>query len=285
MSTGAGWQVEELKRAAEDRGWDVVMLSPTRFSVTLPEIDLSIQGRTVTDCDAVLVRSVPLGSLEQVVFRLDVLYALESSGIPVVNRPFTIERTVDKFYTSVVLSGIGLPTPKTVVVERLSDAMEYFDQLGGDVVVKPVFGSNGVGIVRIRDKDEAYRVFKGFQLLRYVFYMQEFVPHGDYDVRVFWANGDVVSAMKRLSGGWKNNIHQGGKPEYYRVDDELRAVCGKIAEVFKADYLGIDLLFSEDGRMYVIEVNGIPGWRGLQSITDVNIAGEILRCIEKRKLL
>ncbi|MCD6420438.1 MAG: RimK family alpha-L-glutamate ligase [Synergistetes bacterium] len=285
VSSGVGWQVEELRRVAEGKGWSVVFLHPASFSIGLPCFDVKNVEQVASNCGAILVRSVPLGSLEQVIFRLDALYALESMGIPVVNSPFTIERTVDKLYSSIALSKMGIPTPKTVVVEKVSDAMNYFEQLGSDVIVKPIFGSNGVGVIRVRNKDEAYRIFKGFQLLRYVFYMQEFIPHGNYDIRVFWACGKVVSAMRRVSDGWKNNISQGSSPERYKVNNEMAEVCERVAETFKADYVGIDFLISESNRIYVLEVNGIPGWKGLQSITDVNIASEILRCVEKRKAL
>ncbi len=282
ISSGRGWQSEELGRSARRRGWDVDFLSPRRFSVFLPDLSIGNDIKSLQDYDAFLVRVIPFGSLEQIVFRLDALYALEMMGKPVVNSAFTIERTVDKLYTSMVLSKNGILTPRTVAVERFSEAMRWFKLLGGDVVVKPLFGSNGLGIIRVDSEDLAHRIFRSLELGRYAFYIQEFIPHRCQDIRVFLAGGRIVSAMMRKGISWKTNIHQGAIPIPWEVPHDIAELCLKIGKLFKADYLGVDLLFSEDGALYVLEVNGIPGWRGLQSVTKENIADAILDCVEKK---
>jgi len=282
VSSGRGWQSEELFRRALEKGWEVYFFPPRRFSLHLPDNDVWSELEKLK-VDAILVRSVPFGSLDQIIFRIDALYLLEMQGIPVVNSPWTIERTVDKVYSSMLLSTAGIPTPRTAVCERFSDAMEWFKRLGGDVIVKPIFGANGVGIVRVSDIDMAHRVFRALQLTRSVFYIQEFIPHRDEDIRVFVAGGEIVAAMLRKGSAWKTNIYQGGKPIKYDLPRELEEMCLKISSMFKADYLGVDLMFSESGELYVLEVNGIPGWRGIQSVSKRNIADAILSCVEKKK--
>lgn len=282
ISSGKGWQSEELRDAALRRGWEAHFLPPKAFSVFLPAFKMVNSEIDVLGYDAFLVRSIPFGSLEQIVFRLDALYLLEMLGKPVVNSPFVIEKTVDKLYTSMLLSKNGIPTPKTVVVERFSDAMVWFKALGGDVVVKPLFGSNGLGIVRVNDEDMAHRVFRVLELGRYVFYMQEFIHHNNEDIRVFVTGDGILSAMIRRGSSWKTNIYQGATPLPLDPPKEIKELCLFILSLLKADYLGIDLLLSEDGKLYVIEVNGIPGWRGLQSVTKVRIADVILSCVEKK---
>jgi glutathione synthase/RimK-type ligase-like ATP-grasp enzyme len=122
-------------------------------------VTLDAAGHNLHDCDAVLVRGIPRGSLEQVVFRVDSLHLLERAGVRVVNPARAIERTVDKLYTSGLLAGAGLLTPRTVACERRDDALAAFEELGGDVIVKPLFGSMGLGMTRVDDPDVAYRVF------------------------------------------------------------------------------------------------------------------------------
>lgn len=282
ISSGKGWQSEELKDAALNRGWQVDFISPRALVLFLPSFRFEGSGFDLGEYDAYLVRSIPTGSLEQIIFRLDVLYALEMTGKPVVNPPFVIEKTVDKLYTSMLLAREGILTPKTVAVERFSDAIKWFKLLGGDVVVKPLFGSNGIGIMRVDNEDLAHRVFRYLELGRYVFYLQEFVPHGNRDIRVFMANGEIVSAMIRKGESWKTNVYQGAIPIPFAVPKDVEEVCLRIFRLFKADYLGIDLLFSESGELFVLEVNGIPGWRGLQSVTEKRIADTILDCVERR---
>lgn len=282
VSSGKGWQSEELKDAALRRGWQVEFLSPKAFSISLPDFTVENSASNALSYDAFLVRTIPIGSLEQIVFRLDVLYLLEMLGKPVINSPFVIEKTVDKLYTSMLLSKNGIPTPKTAVAESFSDAILWFEALGGDVVVKPLFGSNGIGIIRVDSKDMAHRIFRALELGRYVFYIQEFIPHRDEDIRVFVAGGKVVSAMLRKGNSWKTNIYQGAVPIPFDPPQNLRELSLFISELLKADYLGIDFIFSEDGKLYVLEVNGIPGWRGLQSVTEERIADVILDCVERR---
>ena len=283
ISPEKGWQNEQLKKAAEKRGWEVSFLHPRRFSVSLPNITIENNDLSVYKYDAFLVRNIPFGSLEQIVFRLDVLYTIEETGAMVVNSAFTIEKTVDKLYSSLLLSKNGISTPKTIVAERFVDAMRFFRELGGDVVIKPLFGSNGIGIMRINSEDMAYRIFKALQLARYTFYIQEFIPHNCQDIRVFLIKGKIVSAMIRKGNSWKTNIHQGAEPKFYKVSDDIEVLCLKVGKLFKADYLGIDIVISEYGDLYVIEANGIPGWRGLQSVTKENIANTILQCFERKK--
>ncbi len=159
--------------------------------------------------DVVFVRAIPSGSLEQVIYRMDALRILEQEGVRVVNSARAIERGVDKYYTAALLEEAGLPTPRTVVSERFDDALAAFDELGGDVVVKPLFGSEGRGMVRVSDVDSAYRAFRALELGRYIYCVQAYIPHGLEDIRVFVVGDRVIGAMIRRGTHWKTNAAQG----------------------------------------------------------------------------
>jgi ribosomal protein S6--L-glutamate ligase/tetrahydromethanopterin:alpha-L-glutamate ligase len=204
---------------------------------------------------------------------VDALHRLENAGVRVINPPTVIERTVDKYYTSALLEDAGLPTPRTVVTEQFSDAMHAFRELGGDVVVKPIFGSEGRGMTRVSDPDTAYRVFRALELGRYVYYLQEFIPHRQQDIRVFVIGGQAVAAMVRRGETWKTNVAQGARSTALVPGDELTQLSIRAADVLGADYAGVDILPTEDGNYTIIEINGIPGWRGLASATGINVAG------------
>src|SRR5687767_162306 len=118
--------------------------------------------------DAVIARIIPHGSLEQIIYRVDALHWIEDRGVPVMNSPRAIERTVDKFYTSALLREAGLPTPETVVCERAADALAAVEAFG-DAVIKPIFGSMGLGLVRVSDVEVARRVIKPLEQARAVF--------------------------------------------------------------------------------------------------------------------
>ncbi len=268
------WHVQRLSAALESRGAESHMLPATRFhSRIAAQPKVSVRGYSIDDYDAVIVRKVPGGTPEQVFYRMDVLHRLEDMGVRVINPAKSIERAVDKYYTSTLLEDAGISTPRTVVTERFREAMEAFQELGGDVVVKPLFGSLGEGMTRISDEEIAYRIFRALERVDSVFYIQEFIPHGGMDLRAFVIGDEVVASMRRRSEGWKTNISAGGRAEAYDLEEELVEVSLKAARAIGLEYTGVDLLRSEeDGRAYVVELNSTPGWQGLQTVTDTNIA-------------
>jgi len=240
---------------------------------------LAAAGTPLESCDAVLMRIIPRGSLEQTIFRVDALHRLEGLGVPVLNPARAIERTVDKFFTSALLEDAGLRTPRTVVAERFDDAMAAFHAMG-DVVVKPLFGSNGRGLVRVSDEEIAYRVFRALELERAVYYVQEAIPHEGRDLRVFVLGERVLAAMWRSADGWRTNIARGGRAARAELPPALADLSLAAARAVGADYAGVDLLPTANGDVHVLEVNGIPGWRGLQEATRIDVAGAIVEHLE-----
>jgi RimK family alpha-L-glutamate ligase len=279
-STG-GWHARRLERALTARGHDCGFAPVTRM-VGRVEGDVDVRSREVAlhDYDVVLVRGIPRGSLEQVVFRVDVLHALAAAGVRSVNSAQAIERTVDKFLASTLLARAGLPTPRTVACERRTDALEAFAELGGDVIVKPLFGSMGFGMVRVDDHDVAQRVFRALELERAVYYLQETLPHAGRDVRALVVGEQVVAAIERSSDGWRTNLARGGRARPVRLDAEQERLCVPAAAALGADYAGVDLVRAPGGGDYVLEVNGIPGWQGVERATGVDVAAALAEHLE-----
>ena len=162
--------------------------------------DVAVRSRDVSldECDAVIVRGIPRGSLEQVIFRVDALHAREARGVTCVNGPRARERHIDKFLASALLARAGVSTPRTVACERSDDALEAFEELGGDVIVKPLFGAMGAGMTRVDDADVAHRVFHALELERAVYYLQETLAHDGRDLRALVVGGRVLAAIERL---------------------------------------------------------------------------------------
>jgi RimK family alpha-L-glutamate ligase len=236
--------------------------------------------QSLDGCDAVIVRGIPRGSLEQVIFRVDALHALEARGVRCVNGPRVIERTVDKFLASALLGRAGVPTPRTIACERVEDALEAFEELGGDVIVKPLFGSMGAGMTRVDDPDVAYRVFHALSLERAVYYLQEALPHDGRDLRALVVGGRVLAAIERVGSGWRANLARGARARAAELSAEQERLCLAAADALGVDYAGVDLLRAADGREYVLELNGIPGWRGLQEATGADVAAALVERVE-----
>jgi RimK family alpha-L-glutamate ligase len=270
-----------LTDALAARGHESCLVPVTRMLGRI-DGDVAVRSRDVSldSCDAVIVRGIPRGSLEQVIFRLDALHALEARGVTCVNGPRAIERTVDKFLASALLARAGVATPRTIACERAEDALEAFEQLGGDVIVKPLFGSMGAGMTRVEDADVAHRVFHALELERAVYYLQETLPHDGRDLRALVVGGRVVAAIQRVGSGWRANLARGARAQATELSAEQERLCLEAAEVLGVDYAGVDVLRAADGREYVLELNSIPGWRGLQEATGADVAGALIEHME-----
>jgi RimK family alpha-L-glutamate ligase len=279
-STG-GWHAERLERAFSARGHACAFAPVTRI---VGRIDGGFAARSrdvaLDECDVVVVRGIPRGSLEQIVYRVDALHALVAAGVRVVNDPFAIERAIDKFLASALVAAAGVPTPRTVACERAEDALEAFDELGGDVIVKPLFGSMGFGMARVEDRDVAARVFRALEIERAVYYLQETVPHDGVDVRALVVGSSVIAAIERVGEGWRANLARGARARPIALDASRAALCVRAAAALGVDYAGVDLLRSADGRDVVLEVNAIPGWHGVEAATGVDVAAALVAHLE-----
>jgi RimK family alpha-L-glutamate ligase len=277
---GGDWHARRLAGALRARGAEVATfaLPDCRFDTTAAH-GVVLSGPTHPTCgarlpDAVLVRSIGAGNLEQITFRLGILHALEALGVRVWNRAQAIERAVDKSTATFRFKHAGLPVPPTVTVEGRARAAAAVARLGLPAVSKPLFGAQGVGIRRL----EASTDLPAPEDVGDVYYMQALV--GDRgptyeDWRVLVSGSRVVAAMARRSASWITNVHQGGRPVAHVPDSEMAGLaCAAMAAV-GADYGGVDLIRGADGRLAVLEVNTSPAWRGLQTVTPVDIAAAV----------
>ena len=283
-ATGS-WHTRGLTSALTARGHDVLAIPATRLRSEIgPDGGVHILGPEDVRLDALdllIVRGLPRGSLEQVIFRMDALHVLAAQGVRCVNGPRAIEKTVDKSWAGAVLAMYGIPTPPTIVCERYDDAMRAFAQLGGDVVIKPLFGAMGNGIARVEDRDVAHRVFRALELERAVYYVQRTVaPAGRRNLRVLVVAGEVVGAMERVTDSWRANIARGATARAVALGETERSLALAAAAALEADVAGVDLLVAPDGEVVVLEVNGIPGWQALQSVCAEDLTSRVIDACE-----
>jgi RimK family alpha-L-glutamate ligase len=277
LSGGSGWHVRDLARAAThlEHTVDVLDFRNLRAGV-------GVADDSFAHYDAVIVRTMPAGSLEQVVFRMDVLHRAQANGIRIVNSPAALEACVDKYLATAKLDAAGLPVPPTVVCQDAEAALDAFHALGGDVVVKPLFGAEGRGLMRVSDPELAWRTFRTLELSQAVLYLQQFVRHPGWDLRVFVVGGRVLAAMRRYANdGWRTNVSLGGRAEAVTLNaDEVKLALAAAAAV-GAEVAGVDLLPTPSGERIVLEVNGVPGWRALAAACNLDVASAVIRYVAK----
>ena len=281
LVSGPGWHVQDLIRASKAVG---VGFDPVPFPKVVGRVEtgrarIEAGGIDLTSVDGVLVRMMPPGSLEQVIFRMDALHRLEVAGVPVLNPPRAVEAAVDKYLALAKLEAAGLPVPETWVGESAAEALGAFEALGGDVVVKPLFGSEGRGLVRVSDPELALRTFRTLERLGCVLYVQRYVRNPGYDVRAFVLGGRVLGSIRRHAarGEWRTNVAVGGRPEACPLGPEAGRLALRSARAVGAVMAGVDLLPDLDsGGWTVLEVNAVPGWKALGASTGVDVAAAIL---------
>ncbi len=204
---------------------------------------------------------------------------MEAAGKVVVNPARAIEAAVDKYLASAKLAAAGLRTPRTIVCQTVDEAMNAFADLGGDVVLKPLFGAEGRGITRLNDEALAQRAFSLLVQLGAVLYLQEFIAHDGYDVRVLLV-GEKLWAMRRRNAlDWRTNVSRGATAEPMELDDETVEMARRAVAAIGAPVAGVDLLPGRDGALYAIEVNAVPGWQALSRVLQVDVARHVLEFV------
>jgi tetrahydromethanopterin:alpha-L-glutamate ligase len=283
----AGWHGRVLRRAFRARGIAAkyVRFTECRFDPSNGS-GLFIPGFSEQLPDAVFVRSIPVGTFEQITLRLSMLHALRELGVPVYNDARVIERSVDKAMTTFLLRHHGVPTLPTWVTESRSAARRVLLReaaRGNELVSKPLFGSQGKGLQRlgtgmdVPDENEANGVW----------YLQRFLDSGEgcwHDWRVLVAGGRPIAAMLRRGATWVTNVAQGARAEAVEADGALAELAVAAAGAVGADYAGVDLMRNATGSWYVIEVNSIPAWQGLQRVARLDIAAALVKDLATRYL-
>lgn len=273
-----GWHGEQLKQAFAKRGLEAVYIPLVDCSLQLAQHQAAEIRIPLFDGGlppAAFVRGVTGGTLQQVITRLNILHMLQQSNVLIYNQPKAIERTVDKAMTSFLLHKNEVATPATWVCESRAQA-ESIRQIAAQnhqqLVIKPLFGSQGVGVRKLLAHEPL--PVPMLQYIDGVYYLQQLIetakePH---DYRVFIINGRVVAAMKRTGASWVNNVAAGAQCEAVEVNEDMATLALKAAAAVDIDYCGVDIIQSNTGEYYVLEVNSIPAWKGLQSATNINIA-------------
>jgi len=275
-----GWHGRVLAKAFRARDVEPVFvalqdclidLSHEKPQIKIPYFDENPQGA--------FVRGIASGTLQQVITRLNILHILEIQGVKIFNSGRAIERTVDKGMTSFLLNRAGIATPATWLCESRNQAHLIIQtQLTkSKLVIKPLFGSQGRGIKLLEQHSKLPLPMDDF--VDGVFYLQQFVETGtvNHDFRVLVVKDQAIAAMRRSGDGWLNNVAQGARCEEVS-DNDILALAEKAAKVLDIDYCGVDIIRDKNGKLWVLEVNSIPAWYGLQGVVKNKINQLLVDC-------
>lgn len=275
VAQAGGWHGQALAQAFARRGWQACMVSLDSCAVSIidQQVQVHIPGLLHASPIA-FVRGVAAGTTQQIITRLNLLHTLKRQGMTIYNSAQSIETTVDKSMTSQRLAAQGIATPSTWVCEHRATAHAWMQQAmdaGKALVIKPLFGSQGKGVRLIQQRQDF--ALPQDRFVDGVYYLQERIETGEnqHDYRVFVVNDKVVAMMQRKGSDWLHNVARGA--QCVPCDEADVAELGlRATQALEIHYAGVDLIRDQDGKLWVIEVNSIPAWRGLQSITRLDIA-------------
>jgi len=282
LATEKSWHFRDMRRAAKkitQLGRSEVEVQACGFGGIAGGL-LANRANFSLNADVIFARLMPAGTLEQIVFRMDLLQRLMLSGVPVINPPKAIEVCVDKYLCLAKLAAAGLPVPDTQVSQTYDQALLDFERLGGDVVVKPIFGSMGRGLERLTNVAQAEDCFEYLIDRGAVVYQQRFVPHGGGDLRLFVIDQRVWAMRRKATSGWITNISQGGQGVIHQPTDQEIDLALRATRAVGATIAGVDLLYDETtGQGSVIEINASVGWKEISRVLEVDFAEEVLLSI------
>ena len=275
----SSWHVAEMLKACSHENISGVVVDWRTLGGSADDHGERFWPECLYQANAVLVRNMPSGTLEQVISRMDILARISETGKVVLNHPKSLEAAIDKYITVTRLLDAGIPVPPTAIIQSHADLQSITEEYDGNVVLKPIFGSNGQGLVQFRNTTTQ---LPSFFLKTGVCVAQRHIANEGWDVRILII-GSEAYAMKRIAtdGEWRTNISQGGRAEPFTPPVEWVQLARSAAQALGVKIAGVDLMLGNDGSIWILEVNAVPGWRALQTVTEKNISAAVLNVIRQ----
>ena len=259
-----------LEKEASNLGHDTIMLD-----AKITQVNTDSKKEDYDLGDVVLERCVSY-------FRgLHFTSALEFMDIPVINKFEVAHVCGNKMFMTLLLKKYNIPTPKTYFSFSSESAAENLEKVGYPLVIKPVIGSWGRGVMPIKDKDTMDAVFEIRDITDSphdrIYYLQELVERPPRDIRVITVGDRSIAAMyRKSSGGFKTNIALGADPEICEITNEMEDMAAKASKAMGGGILGVDMMEDDKNGLVVHEVNNTVEFKGLARVSERNIPKEMV---------
>lgn len=271
------YSTRRLREAAEQRGHDVKVLNTLKFAIDLEEgdPDLFYRQQQLSHYDAVLPR---IGA-SITYFGTAVVRQFEQMDVFCANSSGGISNSRDKLRSLQILSRHQIGIPQTTFVRDKLDVLPSIQRVGGaPVVIKLLEGTQGIGVLLAESIKSAEAIIELLQNQKQNVLVQKFVAESKgKDIRAFVVGDRVVAAMRRVAQGqeFRSNVHRGGKTESVQLDETYCETAVRAAQIMGLRVAGVDLLEGKDGPL-IMEVNSSPGLEGIETCTQLDIAGAIV---------
>ncbi len=271
------YSTRRLREAAQQRGHQVKVLGTVKFSIDLQEgePDLYFRSIQLSQYDAVLPR---IGA-SITYFGTAVVRQFEQMDVFCANSSIGIANSRDKLRSMQILSRHSIGMPRTTFVRDKKDILPAIERIGGaPVIIKLLEGTQGVGVILADSVKIAEAIIETLHSTKQNVLIQKFVAESKgRDVRAFVVGDQVVAAMRRVAQGqeFRSNVHRGGQTEVVELDDAYRETAVRATQIMGLRVAGVDMLEGKDGPQ-IMEVNSSPGLEGIETCTQLDIAGVII---------
>ena len=266
-----------LRAAAEQRGHEVRVLNTLRFGIDLSgdAPDLQYRGRPLSDYDAIL----PRVGASITYFGTAVVRQFEQMDVYTPNTANGIANARDKLRATQILSRHNIGMPPTAFVRNRADVRPAIERVGGaPVVIKLLEGTQGIGVILAPEVKVAEAIIETLQSTRQNVLIQHFVAESrGRDIRALVVGDRVVAAMRRTAQGdeFRSNVHRGGTVQPVELTAEYEQAAVRSAQIMGLRVAGVDMLEGDEGPL-VMEVNSSPGLEGIETATQLDVAGAIV---------
>ena len=271
------YSTQRLKAAALERGHECKVLNTLRFAIDLSseEPDLQFRGKPLSDYDAILPR---IGA-SITYFGSAVVRQFEQMDVYTPNTANGITNSRDKLRAIQILSRHDIGIPATAFVRDRYDVLPAIERVGGaPVVIKLLEGTQGIGVILAPDNNVAAAIIETLQSTKQNVLIQEFITESKgKDIRALVVGDRVVAAMRRQAQGdeFRSNVHRGGSVEAVQLEPSYERAAVRAAQIMGLRVAGVDMLESNDGPL-IMEVNSSPGLEGIETATELDVAGAII---------
>lgn len=280
------YSTRRLVDAGEKRGHEVIVLDTLHcyMNINSREPSVHLHGQVLKDVDAVIPR---IGA-SITFYGTAVLRQFEMMGVYPLNESVAISRSRDKLRSMQLMARKGIGMPVTGFAHSPDDIPDLIQMVGGaPLVIKLLEGTQGIGVVLAETRKAAESVIEAFMGLKANIMVQEYIQEaGGADIRCLVVGDRVVAAMKRQAaeGEFRSNLHRGGTGSTVKITPDERATAVRAAKTMGLNIAGVDLLRSNHGPL-VMEVNSSPGFEGVESATNIDVAEKVIMFIEKNARL
>lgn len=271
------YSTRRLKEAALNRGHEAKVLDTLKFAIDLEQgnPDLYFRQKNLSHYDAVLPR---IGA-SITYFGTAVVRQFQEMDVFCANTAHGILNSRDKLRSLQILSRHNIGIPRTTFVRDKNDVLPAIERVGGaPVVIKLIEGTQGIGVLLADTVKQAESIVELLQSQKQNVLIQKFVAESrGKDIRAFVVGDQVVAAMRRVAQGqeFRSNVHRGGIAEPVELDDEYIETAIRCTQIMGLRVAGVDMLESKEGPQ-VMEVNSSPGLEGIETCTELDVAGAVI---------